>query len=351
MTAVLGLGQTGLIFALPVFLQAVRHMDAFQTGIALLPMSLALLIMSPISAILGRKLSPKMIVVLGLGINVISYLILRQELTATADVWSLAPGLALFGIGFGFVIAQVNNITLSAVPVTAAGEASGVNNTMRQVGSSLGSAIMGTVLISVLTTQLTAGIQASTVLPAAAKQGMEQAVSQQASAVEFGTSSLAGSNMPQAMQDEVQRIAADATVEANHVTLLYGALFALAGFLIGLFLPSQPRQRLAHAPEMARNPEPSVAIAPALAPSHALSAATIGELILLEQKRLARGLPGIHQEIHSLIGKLRAEEERMLTTGTIAELIALEQRLLHQGKNGIHHEIRSLIERLEAEIA
>jgi len=352
MTAVLGLGQTGLIFALPVFLQAVRHLDAFHTGLSLLPMSVALLIVSPLAAVLGRKISPKTLIVIGLGINVISYLVLRQELTVTADVWTLFPGLALFGIGFGFVISQVNNLTLSSVPVTAAGEASGVNNTMRQVGSSLGSAIIGTVLVTVLSTQLVAGINASVVLPAEAKQQIAEKIGNQASAIEFGSFGDVTSNLSNSMQAEITSIAAHATVEANRQSLLYGAAFALAGFLVGLFLPSQKKREVVERAEVpnAISKTEHRQFAPSQQPAHALTLQVLGELISLEAQRVERGLPGIHAEIRMLIAKIQAEEHALLTTSTIAELIALEQERLKQGKAGLHAEINYLIAKLKSEV-
>lgn len=305
-TAVLALGQTGLIFALPVFLQAVRHLDAYHTGLSLLPMSLALLVVSPLSAVLGRTIPPKILIALGLAINVVSYLVLRQSLTVTADVWHLAPGLALFGVGFGFVISQINNLTLSSVPVQAAGEASGVNNTMRQVGASFGSAIIGTVLISVLSANLVSGVTASTVLPDQVKTTLSQTIGSQASNIEFSGVGATASSLPTKMQTEIARIAAESTVAANKATLEYGAIFALAGFLISLFLPMHAKKQPVRQREAAALPE---TIPWEQEPAHALTTGMIGELIQLETTLIEKGLPGVAAEIHALIERRQAELE------------------------------------------
>ncbi|MFZ2804158.1 MAG: DHA2 family efflux MFS transporter permease subunit [Patescibacteria group bacterium] len=353
MNAVLALGQTGLIFSLPVFLQAVRHLDAYHTGLSLLPMSLALLIVAPLSAILGRKIPPKILIVLGLAINVVSYLVLRQALTVTTDVWHLAPGLALFGIGFGFVISQINNLTLSSVPMQAAGEASGVNNTMRQVGASFGSAIIGTILISVMSAQLVSGVAASTVLPTQVKTTLSQTIGAQASNIEFSGAGTIGGSLPADAQSEISRIAAEATVTANKTTLLYGAIFAFAGLLIGLLLPMGTKKETAPAQE----PASATAARPTWEPSgmqtvsaNALTAGSIADLITLEKQRLEKGLSGVHADVRALIANMRAAEEGILTTGAIAELIELERQRMEKGKAGMHLEVRSLIDRLQAEL-
>src|SRR4029079_3186359 len=142
-TAVLFLGQTGIFFTLPVFMQAVRGLDALHTGLTLLPMSLALLVVAPLSARLGGKIYPKHLIQIGMVVNMAGILMLWNTLSVNSTPLDLAPGLILYGIGFAFVMSQINNLTLSGVPVHMAGEASGVHSTLRQLGSSLGSAIMG----------------------------------------------------------------------------------------------------------------------------------------------------------------------------------------------------------------
>jgi len=60
----------------------------------------------------------------------------------------LAPGMMLYGLGFGLSIAQLTNVVLSDVSREKSGAAGGANNTARQVGFSIGIAIIGTLLSS-----------------------------------------------------------------------------------------------------------------------------------------------------------------------------------------------------------
>ena len=173
--ALMSLGMTGLIFALPVFLQSVQNLDALHTGLALIPMSLAVLVAAPGSAALTKYLTPKRLIQTGLFLAVVASALLRSLISPTASAAHLAPGLALFGLGMGLVFAQSSNLALSAVPVKDSGEASGVNNTIRQVGTSFGSAIIGAVVLTTLAGGLSTGVLNSKVIPQDAKMALSSA--------------------------------------------------------------------------------------------------------------------------------------------------------------------------------
>ncbi len=237
-TAFLSLGQSGIIFAIPVFLQAVRGLDAYHTGLTLLPLSLTILVVAPLSAFLSHKFNPKFIIQLGLFLNILSLIVLRSSITVNATGASLAPGFILFGAGMGMVMAQISNLTLSAVSVQEAGEASGVNNTLRQVGSTLGSAIIGAVLLGALSSNLSAGILKSPVIPASLKYKLAQNVSQQTTQVEFGGGAKLGQAIPPAVSREITQISHQATVDANRKAMAYGGIFAVLGFFVSFLLPN-----------------------------------------------------------------------------------------------------------------
>ncbi|MEI6478323.1 MAG: MFS transporter [bacterium] len=236
-TSVMSLGQAGLIFSVPVFLQSVRGYSAFDTGLSFLPMSIMLLIVAPLGAFLSARVEPKRLIQLGLLINIVAVFVLRQGFSVDATVWSMVPGLSLYGMGMGLVMSQINNLTLSAVSVEEAGEASGVNNTLRQAGSSLGAAIIGAVLLSALATNLTTGIHASSVIPDSLKDRLSTAATEQTSNVEFSGGSNVSHNLPQVIVDEVTSISHQATVDADKASLLWAALFAVLGFLVSFQLP------------------------------------------------------------------------------------------------------------------
>lgn len=82
LTAAMSLGQIGLTFCIPVFLQSVRGLDALHTGYALLPLSAALLITAPLGGFLAAHVNPKRLVQTGLLISVVGLVFLRHALNA-----------------------------------------------------------------------------------------------------------------------------------------------------------------------------------------------------------------------------------------------------------------------------
>ncbi len=237
-TAVMSLGLTGIIFIAPVFFQAVRKLDALHTGLALLPMSIALLIVAPLGAALSKKIVPKYMIQAGLVLNTIGAYLLYSRLNVDATAGHLAIGFAVFGAGMGLVFSQINNLTLSAVSVQQAGEASGVNNTFRQLGNSLGSALIGAVLLTSLATNVVKEIKASTVIPDDMKTSILKVLSTQQSNIEFGGGAQLPSTTSPVVVKEIQRIAAVATTDANRSAILYTIIFGALAVVVSFGLPN-----------------------------------------------------------------------------------------------------------------
>src|SRR5882762_2089352 len=205
-SALMSTAMTGLIFALPVFLQGVRGLDALHTGYVMLPMSIALLIMAPLGGFISHKFVPKYIVFTGLALNITGLLLLRNTLAVHATTHAFILPLVVIGSGVGLCFSQLTNLSLSAVSVQEAGEASGVNNTLRQVGASLGAAIVGTVLLTTLSGNLRTNIAASTALPAESRSQIAQDVASQSSAIEFGESISSKQTLTTDQQVEIKNI-------------------------------------------------------------------------------------------------------------------------------------------------
>lgn len=237
-TGLLSLGQVGLIFGLPVYLQGVRGLDAFHTGLAMLPLSVMLLIFAPLGGFLGSKFVPKRIVQTGLVIDIVALLLMRSMLGPDISLALLAFPIGLYGAGIGLGMSQLSNITLSSVAVDEAGEVSGVNNTVRQLGSSLGSAIIGSILIATLTSTLLVSIQKSPDLPSDKRQVISEQIVAQASAVEFGAAARTSVPLSSSEQGVIRTIVTESTVKANKLALLCTAIFTMLAFIASTKLPN-----------------------------------------------------------------------------------------------------------------
>lgn len=242
--AVMSLGLTGLIFALPIYMQAVQGKDALHTGLSLLPLSIALFVASPASLGLTRKFTPKSIIQIGLTLTAISFWVIRIGIVPSGESVFLPIGLITFGIGMGMVQSQINNLTLSAISVQQGGEASGVNNTLRQVGSSFGSAIIGAALLASLATNIVNNVNNSAVLPATSKPKIVATIKSQGSNSEFSQSAkIEGTNklppvVAQTIADEMRYISNQATVDAVQMALTIGGIFAILSIVVSSWLPN-----------------------------------------------------------------------------------------------------------------
>ena len=251
--AIAVLGQFGLIFAFPIFLQGLLGKDAFHSGIATLPLSLAIFVASPLAGVLAGKfnVAQRYLIQVGLVLALLGSVLLTLEVSATATVTHFMPGLMCFGFGFGMLISQLANLTLSAASVEMAGEASGVNNTFRQLGTSLGQALIGALLISSLSSQLTHDIAASKVLPAAAKPQITATIA--ASAASLGADSTNPKGLTnKAELQEILKIKNDAIVRGVKVGFEATAIALGVGLVASVTLPKRAQQH-EYAPTAANN--------------------------------------------------------------------------------------------------
>lgn len=236
-TTIISLGQSGLIFSIPIFLQSVRGADAFNTGLALLPMSLAALIVSPIGGMFSNKLSAKRLVQVGLVFLTAGYALIFAILNVSTVAANLRFPFIILGIGMGLTMSSINNVTLSAVSTQEAGEASGVNNTMRQLGSTLGTAIMGAVMLGAISTNLVNGINDSKVIPSQSKAAINELATTNSSSIEFGGGSHIPTFIVKPIRDELTNISNIAITDASKKSLEYTVFFIGVAFISSFWLP------------------------------------------------------------------------------------------------------------------
>jgi EmrB/QacA subfamily drug resistance transporter len=240
--AIIAMGQFGSIFALPILLQSVRGLDAFHNGLALLPFSLTTLVAAPLAGAVGTRLiRPKYLIILGLAIDTVGMYWLAKSINVGTTAADLILPLMVFGLGFGMAFAQLSNLTLSSVSVQEAGEASGVNNTFRQLGATLGNAVIGSILIGALTTNIANHVASSTVIPPALKPQIEAGAA--VSAKSLGASGSGATQLPSGIANELKSIVNLSTAEAVHHAMSYGVVILGTGVLVALALPKGSSHR------------------------------------------------------------------------------------------------------------
>lgn len=143
--AVIALGEFSSLFTFPIFLQSIHGFTPLQSGYAVLPLAVMVLIAAPISASFVNRYGSKWVVTIGILLEGLG-LVLLSRLSADTAYASLVPALLVLGTGIGLALAQNTQVILSEIDSREAGSGSGVLNTVRQVGTALGIAIIGAVL-------------------------------------------------------------------------------------------------------------------------------------------------------------------------------------------------------------
>ncbi|MEZ5184482.1 MAG: DHA2 family efflux MFS transporter permease subunit [Candidatus Nanopelagicales bacterium] len=146
--ALVSLGEFGLLFILPLFLQSVIGYDALETGVILLALAVGSFLASGMGAPMAKRIGPVPVLRLGMALEVVGVVWLALIISVDVTGWAMAPGLFLYGAGVGFATAQLAGVILSEVPVEESGQASAVQSTSRQVGAAIGTALLGAVLIT-----------------------------------------------------------------------------------------------------------------------------------------------------------------------------------------------------------
>jgi len=226
--AIVSLGEFGLLFILPLFLQSVIGYDALQTGVILLALAAGSFVASGASAGMARRMGPVPVLRIGMGLEVIGVLYIAVMLSTSVTGWTLAPGLFLYGMGVGFATAQLTGVILSEVPVAESGMASAMQSTSRQVGAAIGTALLGAVLVTGLgsiTSDLT-------------DRGVPQPAAEQVTQVVQQSAGTAVTALPAQPNGQVlfEGASEGFATAAKQVGYVAGFLIAL-GLLAAFFLP------------------------------------------------------------------------------------------------------------------
>jgi EmrB/QacA subfamily drug resistance transporter len=160
---VLSMGQLGVLFVLPVFLQDGKGLTAEQNGFWMLPTGLFVVLGAQVGARFTRRVGTTVVVRVGLAMEAIGIFILAFVVGPALEFWQLLVPFAFYGIGIGFAAAQLTNVVLSEVPREKSGVVSGANTTVRQVGSALGIAVIGSLLTTQTIRHATASVQAASI--------------------------------------------------------------------------------------------------------------------------------------------------------------------------------------------
>jgi MFS family permease len=241
-SGVLAVGMMGIFLPLTIYLQSVLGFSALKAGLVIAPASLVSMFVAPVAGRSTDKIGGKFILMSGLTLFAvgIGWLALIARPNSSWPVF-MAP-LIVTGLGMGCIFAPMVTVAMRNIPPQLAGAASGVLNTVRQVGLVIGTATVGALLQNRLVSSIAS--QASTKSAALPPQVRGRFVSEinksaqsgiQVGAGQTGGSTRAGPGVPAQVVAEITRIGHDvftsAFVTAMKQTMILPVILLAIGAL------------------------------------------------------------------------------------------------------------------------
>lgn len=230
-TTLLAMGQLGLLFVLPVFLQESRHLSAETNGLWMLPTGLFIVVGAQLGGRLTRRVGTTAVARGGLVLETVGLVVVALVVSPHLGFLTLLPGFALYGFGIGFASSQLTNIVLSAIAPEEAGAASGANTTVRQIGAALGVAVIGSIVTRETIRRAVPAVHAAASLSRAVQA--QAAAHLRALGPNFTAPRLATPREAAILE----RIVANAVSSATRPSLLFAAAVVGAGAVVSLLIP------------------------------------------------------------------------------------------------------------------
>ena len=248
----------GLFFSIPLYLQITQGLDALETGVRLLPVSIAMLAFAMSGPLLLRFFSPRNIVRFGLLLLFFAGLLLVGTIQPELDDTSFAISMAVLGVGMGLLASQLGNVVQSSVGDDARSEVGGLQYTAQNLGSALGTALVGAILLGSLTNALITNIENNPDLPESVTSAADVSLS---AGVEFvSTADVAAALETSDLSADEQQAIVDDYADAQMQGLKVAIFGISAVALLALFstgnLPGRKEDEIGH-PDEQPDPQPA----------------------------------------------------------------------------------------------
>lgn len=168
----------GALFFLPLNLVQVQGYTGLQAGLAFLPFSILLVVMSPGVGRLADRVGPRRFLVMGPAITGIGFALLAWPgiTPGFGQFWTTYfPGATVLGLGMGFTVAPLTATVMGCVSSSLAGTASGINNAISRASGVLATAIMGGLALIIFRSSLAESLAALDLPPDAVSALLAQA--------------------------------------------------------------------------------------------------------------------------------------------------------------------------------
>ena len=246
---VIAVAMFGAIIYIPVYAQGVMGVSATNSGMILVPQSLAMILTSILVGLLiSRTGRYRPFLVLGGVVMVAGYLLLAN-LSYGDSQWHLTLAMIVIGLGLGLSMQVYTLVVQNAVARRELGTATAAIQFFRNIGSTVGTAVLGTVMTASMTTAIPERIAALPAEQLAALQGSGGVDTGTLENAVLDPSALA--ELPEFLVDPIRSGLSD----AMHDVFLTAVPFAVLALVLSLFIKHVPlRETVETADEQVAQP-------------------------------------------------------------------------------------------------
>ncbi len=187
--AAISFGMLSMFLPITIYLQSVRGFSALTAGLTIAPMSLTSMVVAPFAGRFSDRVGGKYILMTGISLFTIGMASLAFVAGPDSTWINFLLPTIIAGAGMGMTFAPMTTVAMRNISPRIAGAASGVLNTIRQLGAAIGSAVVGAILQNRLAISLhDQAVNHAAALPAAFRSQFIAAFSSVASnGFEIGT--------------------------------------------------------------------------------------------------------------------------------------------------------------------
>jgi EmrB/QacA subfamily drug resistance transporter len=223
-------------FFLVLFIQQVGGYSALEAGLALLPLTILMFLLSKRFGALADRFGPRAFMAGG-PLVAAAGLLLLTRVGASADyVTQVLPAVIVFGLGLSATVAPLTATVLGAVELGHSGVASGINNAIARVAGLLAIAALGAVITGSFQNRLQHDLAGRPLSPAA-RVAVTHARSKPLV--------ISTPGVPAGERAEVRAALVDSSTHAFRFGMVIGALLAALGGLVALVGIENPRRKVA----------------------------------------------------------------------------------------------------------
>jgi MFS family permease len=232
----------GIFFVLPLYLQIVLGKDPLQTGVAVLPMSLAVFFVAMGASRLSTRVAPRLLIQAGFVCVAGGAALLLTAIAPSLDSLRFAASVLVIGVGLGLIASQVTNVNLASAGPAKTSETGALQGTAQNLGSALGTAVIGSLLLGILTTTFDHRVEDNSALPAQARNGVAARTQH---GLAFVPAPVAGATLrkkgvPEPVVTQLEADYSQSQVDALKIAVGGVAAIALLGLGVTRRLPSRP---------------------------------------------------------------------------------------------------------------